>query len=339
MVAACGSLSHAPAVQWGDEVLSQPREWYASGEARVAADTVLLHQTPSGGWPKNTDLLVPPKSPDDLGFATIDNGATTTPMRFLALVIEGAGDVRHRQAFERGLDYLLAAQYTNGGWPQYFPLREGYYSRITFNDGAMVNVLSLLRDAGRGESPYSFLGQTRRDRAIGAVGKGIDLILRAQVRQSGDLTAWCGQHDERTLEPAWARSYEPPSLSGGESVGIVRFLMSVRNPTPEIAASIEGAVRWLRSVAISGVRVQSVPGPNGRNDRTLVPDSDAPPLWARFYELATNRPLYLDRDSVYRYDYSEIGLERRSGYRYHGTWAAQLLSEDYPRWRGRRGLR
>lgn len=338
LAAACGGLSQALAVQWGDEVLRKSREWYASSDARAAADTVLLHQTPSGGWPKNTDLLIPPQFPEDLGRPTIDNGATTTPMQFLALVIDGTGDTRYRQAFERGMDYLLAAQYPNGGWPQYFPLREGYYSRITFNDGAMVNVLSLLRDAGRGESPYGFLDQSRRDRAVAAVGKGIDLILRSQVRQSGELTAWCAQHDERTLEPAWARSYEPPSLSGGESVGIVRFLMSVRKQTPQIAASIEGAVRWLRKVAISGFRVQSVPGPDGRDDRILVQDPDAPLLWARFYELGSNRPLYLDRDSVYRYDYSEIGVERRSGYRYHGTWAAELLERDYSRWRARRRL-
>ena len=66
---------------------------------------------------------------------------------------------------------------------------------------------------------------------------------------------------------------------------------------------------------------------------------EAPMLWARFYELGTDRPLYLDRDSVYRYDYSEIGYERRSGYSYHGTWAATLVDEDYPLWRAKHGIR
>ena len=203
----------------------------------------------------------------------------------------------------------------------------------------MVNVLTLLRDASRGAAPYGFVDKVRRDHASAAVARGIDVILRSQVRQSGQLTAWCAQHDERTLEPAWARSYEPPSLSGGESVGILNFLMSIDEPTPEIVAAIEGAVRWLRSVAMSGVRVHRIPTPDGRVDRVLVEDPDSSPLWARFYELGTNRPLYLDRDSVYRYDYSEIGIERRSGYSYHGTWAASLLEKEHPRWLARHGLR
>ena len=314
-------------------MLRQPPEWYRSAEARTAADRVMQHQSPHGGWPKNTDLLATPSAGGARGRPTIDNGATTTPLRLLALVADGTGSARHRQSFERGLDYLLAAQYPNGGWPQYFPLREGYYSRITFNDNAMVNVLTLLRDVAAGEPPYGFAGQARRLAARAAVARGVDVILRSQIAQDGRLTAWCAQHDERTLEPAWARAYEPPSLSGSESVGVVRFLMSVRSPTPEIVAAVEGAVRWFRAVAMPGVRVDRIPKRDGRIDRVLVEDPDAPPLWARFYELDTNRPLYLDRDSVYRYDYSEISLERRSGYRYHGTWAATLLDTDYPRWR------
>ena len=338
VASSCGDLPESPQVRWGDEIFHQPREWYASADARAAADSVILYQTQVGGWPKNTDLLEPPSSPDEVGQPTIDNGATTTPMRFLALVVVGTDDSRYRQAFERGMDYLFAAQYANGGWPQYFPLREGYYSRITYNDNAMVNVLELLRDVSVGDAPYAFVDQPRRAKAAAAVERGIDVILRSQIRQDDQLTAWCAQHDEQTLDPAWARAYEPPSLSGGESVGIVRFLMSLEDPTPEIVAAIEGAVQWLRSVAMSGVRLHRIPKPDGRVERVLIEDPEAPPLWARFYELGTNRPLYLDRDSVYRYNFSEIGLERRSGYSYHGPWATALLDHDYPRWRAQHGL-
>jgi PelA/Pel-15E family pectate lyase len=335
LVSACTALPDAAKVEWGDEILRQPPEWYASAEARTAADRVLQYQSSEGGWKKNSDLLAPASGPDAAGRATIDNGATTTPMRFLALVTDATGEAKYRQAFGRGMDYLFAAQYPNGGWPQFFPLRDGYYSRITYNDNAMVNVLTILRDASSGDAPYGFVDQARRDKASAAIARGIDVILRSQVKQYGQLTAWCAQHDEKTLEPAWARAYEPPSLSGGETVGIVRFLMSVEEPTPEIVAAVEGAVRWLRSVAMSGVRVDRIRGPDGRIERVLVEDPGAPPLWARFYELGTNRPLYLDRDSVYRYDYSEIGYERRSGYSYHGTWASSLLTEDYPRWQAK----
>ena len=328
-----GGPSIAAQVRWGNEILRQPAEWYRSAEARAAADTVIQYQSSEGGWQKNTDLLTPPTSREGLEQPTIDNGATTTPIRFLGLVANATGEAGYCRAVERGIDYLFAAQYPNGGWPQYYPLRDGYYSRITYNDNAMVNVLTLLRDVGKGETPYGFVDPARRDKASAAVARGLDIILRSQIEQHGKLTAWCAQHDEKTLEPAWARAYEPPSLSGGETVGLVRFLMSIDEPTPEIVVAIEAAVHWLRSVAISGVRVNRIRRFDGRLERILVADPDAPLLWARFYELGTNRPLYLDRDSVYRYDFSQIGYERRSGYDYHGTWAATLLDEDYPRWR------
>ena len=218
-------------VRWGAEVFRQPTGWYASEGARSAADTVILYQSPEGGWQKNSDLFTPPESGAELEHPTIDNGATTTPIRFLAFVADATGEAKYRRAVERGVDYLLEAQYPNGGWPQYYPLREGYYSRITYNDNAMVNVLTLLRDVAQGEAPHAFVDQGRRGKAATAVERGIDIILRTQIRQNGRLTGWCAQHDEETLKPAWARAYEPPSLSGGETVGIVRFLMSIERPT------------------------------------------------------------------------------------------------------------
>ena len=216
-------------------------------------------------------------------------------------------------------DYLLAAQYPNGGWPQYFPLRKGYYSHITYNDDAMVNVLTVLRDAAAGKPPYDFVDAARRARAAAAIARGIDCILRTQIKQNGKLTAWCAQHDETTLKPAWARNFEPPTLSGGESVGIVRFLMEIEQPTPEIIAAIEGAVAWLQAVAIHGVRLEEFTGADGKRDKRVVADPAAGLLWARFYELGTNRPVFTGRDKVIRFAISEIEHERRNGYSYYVT--------------------
>ena len=226
-----------------------------------------------------------------------------------------------------------------GGWPQFWPLRgDEYYSLITYNDGAMVRVLLVLRGVASGEAPYAFVDPERRTLAAASVQRGIDCILKTQIREGGKLTAWCAQHDEKTLAPAWARAYEPPSLSGSESVDLVRFLMEVPAPTPEIRAAIEGAVSWLAAVPIQGQRLDRIRGADGRVERRLVPDPAAPRLWARFYELGTHRPLYLDRDSVFLYRYSEVGYERRSGYEYHGHWAETLLSRDYPAWRAKHRL-
>lgn len=179
---ALGQTPAAAQVEWGGEILRQPLKWYSSAAARTAADSVMMYQAAGGGWPKNTDLLTPPSTSDNLGHPTIDNGATTTPMRFLALVGDATGEVKYGQAFERGMDYLFAAQYPNGGWPQFYPLRDGYYSRITYNDNAMANVLTLMRSVGSGTEPYGFVDQERRDQAAAALERGIDVILRSQVR-------------------------------------------------------------------------------------------------------------------------------------------------------------
>jgi PelA/Pel-15E family pectate lyase len=319
------SAAPPPVLSWGRGVVEQRPAWYASPAARAIADAVLAYQSPHGAWPKNTDLTRAPATPVDHREATtIDNGATTLPMQFLALMVHATGEPRYRAAFERGVDYLLAAQYPNGGWPQYFPLRPGYYSRITYNDNAMINVMTVLRDSAAGTPPYGFVDDARRARARAAVARGIDVILRTQIRQDGKLAAWCAQHDERTLAPAWGRAYEPPSLSGSESVGIVRFLKEIDRPAPQISAAIDGAVAWLRSVTIRGLRVETFTRPDGTRDRRVVQDPAAPPIWARFYELGTNRPIFLGRDSVVRYALDEIEQERRNGYAYYGTWAASL---------------
>lgn len=334
------------AVTWR-QVLQQPAEWYAGDEARAIAASVLLYQSPEGGWPKNVDMTAPPSAEflgntdSDHRAPTIDNHATTTQLAYLARVLTAAGgDPALRAAFERGFDYLLAAQYDNGGWPQFFPLKKGYYTHITYNDNAMVNVLMVLRDAAQGREPFAFVDEARRTRAAAAVAKGIDCILRTQVRQEGKLTAWCAQHDERTLAPAPARKYEHPSLSGSETVGIVRFLMSVPQPTPEIVASVEGAIAWLERVKLTGVREDHPPAPDlpHKHDRVLVPAPGAPPIWARFYELGTNRPIYSGRDGVVRYDLAEVEPERRGGYAWHNDAPQKLLERDYPRWRRKNQL-
>ncbi|MDQ5980726.1 MAG: hypothetical protein QG602_3703 [Verrucomicrobiota bacterium] len=337
LVVGTGALSGA--VRW-NSVLRQPAEWYAGEEARAVAAHMLAYQSPEGGWPTDTDTTQPlpadyrPRPP------TIDDDATTRPLEHLARVITATGDVALQEAFLRGFDYLLVAQYPNGGWPQYFPLREGYYSHITYNDGAMIGVMTLLRDASQGKEPFGFLDETRRTRAAAAVAKGLECILRTQVKQDGKLTAWGAQHDVNTLAPAWARKFEPPSLVSMESIGILKFLMTIPDPSPEIIAAIEAAVAWLGQAKLTGVREDHPPRPDvsHKHDRVLVADPAAPPLWARFYELGTNRPLYGSRDGLIHYDLAEIEPERRGGYAWHSTDPQKFLERDYPRWRKKHNL-
>jgi PelA/Pel-15E family pectate lyase len=303
----------------------------------------LRYQHASGGWPKNVDMSVAPTQAQQterwFNEPTIDNGATTSQIEFLARIHGGQPDPAYRAAIERGLDYLLAAQSPSGGWPQFFPLKSGYYSHITYNDNAMANVLTLLRAVSQGNPPYQVVGDDRRSKASHAIDRAVVCILRTQIVQDGQLTVWCAQHDEATFAPAWARNFEPPSLSGNESVGLVRFLMTIEQPSPGIVSAIEGAVGWLRANAISGLRVQTTVAADGARDRIAVSDPTAPPLWARFYELGTNRPIFLGRDRVVRYDHNEIERERRVGYSYLGTWPTALIDSEYPAWKAQQASR
>ena len=335
-------------IKWQNALRQKP-DWYAGEEAARVADNLLLYQRDVGGWPKNIDMAAPldEKKRAELvrlkgetgneAAATIDNGATHTQLVYLARVYTAQKQERHRDAFLKGLDYLLAAQYENGGWPQYYPLRKGYYTHITYNDDAMVGVLELLRDVARREPAYAFVDETRRLKSEKAVERGLECILKSQVKVAGKLTAWGAQHDEVTLAPAPARKFEPVSLTSRESVGITRFLMKVEHPDARVISAIEGAVEWFRASQVSGVRWverrdASVPG---GFERTAVADKDAPPIWARFYEIGTNRPIFEGRDGIVRYSVMEIEAERRNGYGWYTEEPLKLLNKDYPAWQKR----
>lgn len=329
---------------WAD-LLQHDRQWYTSPEAIRIAENILLYQRNSGGWPKNIDYTETLSAVQkreltdytDEPLATIDNGATYTQMRYLARIYAQTGDKRYCLAFLRGLDYLLKAQYENGGWPQYYPLRKGYYSHITYNDDAMIGVMRLLRDVAAGGSEYRFVDGNRCFMAQKAVAKGIECILKTQVVVNGELTAWCAQHDVMTLKPARGRAYELPSLSGKETVDIIWFLMEIENPPPEIIAAIEGAISWLQRVKINGIRQKRVTSPESPTgyDKIIVNDPAAPPIWARFYQIGTNRPFFSDRDGMMYFDLADISVERRVEYGWLGYWPQELLEKFYPRWQAR----
>ena len=349
LVAAVGVHSQQPApavVRW-DALLAQPDAWYAEPEATRIADNLLLYQRGTGGWPKNADMtavltdadrarLATEKSHTD---STIDNGATTTEIQTLGRVFAATKLTRFRDGALAGLDYILRAQYPNGGWPQYFPLRDDYSRHITFNDDAIARVLTMLNLVADTKAPFAFVDTTRRSNARLAVARGINVILDTQIKVNGKLTVWCAQHDATTLAPAQARTYELPSFSGSESVKLVRFLMSFPNPSARGVTAVDAAVAWLQAHALRGIRVERRPDPATARgyDLFVVEDPTAPLLWARFYDLETAKPIFVGRDGVKRERLADIEYERRTGYSYLGAYATSLLEKEYPAWAKARG--
>jgi pectate lyase len=312
------------------EALKQPETWFRSEEGRRALTNVLSHQSPHGDWPKNQNTAAQPFRGEAVGIkGTFDNGATTAELRLLARAFNATNDERLRDAFVKGLDHILAAQYTNGGWPQYSPPpARSYHRHVTFNDDTMRRLLEFLRDVGSAEE-FRFVADTKRTLARQAFDRGIECIVKCQVHVNGQLTAWCAQHDEVTLEPRPARSYELVSLSGAESAGLLQLLMSLERPSSEVVRAVHAGARWFETTKITGLRETRMDG-----DKKLVRDPVASPLWARFYEIGSNRPIYCGRDGVKKYDIAEIEAERRNGYAWHGTWGADVLKR-FAEWKQR----
>jgi pectate lyase len=309
-----------------EKLANNPDDWFRSDDGRKTLENILSWQTEHGDWAKNMDTTSVAFSGDGKRPAgTFDNGATSGELRVLARAFRVTGDERYKQALLRGFDHILKAQYPNGGWPQYFPLSDGYHRHITFNDGTMIRLMEFLRDAVASED-YALLDNDRRAAAVKAIESGIGCIVKCQIVVDGKPTVWCAQHDAETLVPVLARSYEHPSLSGAESAGVLMFLMSIEEPSPEVIRAVKAGAAWFESAKIEGYRYRK-----NKTEPSLTKDPEAPLLWARFYEIKSNRPIFSDRDGVVKYDIEEIGSERRGGYSWYGNWG-ENVAKEYAEW-------
>lgn len=323
------------------------QQYYKPADVREIAGNILLYQQPNGGWAKNYDMLAILTDDQkkklaehkDAEHTSFDNGATYTHTEYLAKAYSLTGDTRYKDAALRGIQFILKSQYDNGGWPQFYPDASGYRKYITFNDGAMIGIVTVLQHIVDGEPYYSFLDNDTKEKAAKAYWKGIDCILKCQIEENGKLTAWCQQHDNVTLKPANARTFELASKSSQESAQLVAFLMQIGNPTPEIINAVNSAVAWFKKVQVKGVRIKTITAEpatfqfhSSNNDRVVVQDPAAPPVWTRYYELETDKPLFANRDGKVVYQLSDVARERRTGYSWYGYGPAKIINVEYPKW-------
>lgn len=318
---------------------------YAQQSVDATADKMLVYQLGNGGWPKqledksvvNYDAVLTPellakiKATKDL-HATFDNKATSREVVYLVKVYKKTKNKAYLAAAEKGLDYILSAQYANGGWPQYYPDQSSYRSEITYNDDAMINVLNILQDIATQTNDFDVVNPAYIKKAEKAVAKGIDCILNTQVKQKGVLSIWAAQYNKDSMLPAKARAFEPASLSTSESVGIVRFLMRIKTPSAAEKNAITAAVKWFDTYKIVGYRFDRLKNPE-TNVKTsaLVADPTAI-AWARFYDLDKNTPIFGDRDNTIKTKLEELSPERRNGYAWYGNWGQKLIEKEYPKW-------
>ncbi|WP_448132641.1 pectate lyase [Stenotrophomonas rhizophila] len=323
---------------------------YRPDQYRQIADNLLVLQRGGGGWAVNQD---PQRILDDTARTqaladqatpggSFDNRNIYTQVSYLADAFARSGDVRYRDAAVHGLDFILAEQIDScGGWPHSVPSRTAYHGHITFADDVTSGVLTTLRRVLR-EPVFGFITADQRARVDAAVTAGDACLLRLQVRQDGVPTIWAGQYDRTTLLPAQGRKFELPALVTDESVGVVRYLMSIPDPSPAVVTAINAAMAWFQAHAVTGWRLETFETTPAQFqfhrttvDRRLVADAGAPLLWGRFHDLHDSSVLLANREGERVARFDEIPRERRTGYHWYGTWPQALITTDYPRWQQR----
>lgn len=353
-----GSVGTGPTLnQAGNPVyglLGTYKSWLstASGDAaklaadKTLADNMITWQLPHGGFYKNgVAAYAAPwngsaarsgwTGAGGVELGTIDNNATVTEIMFLADVYRRSSDTKYRDAARKALDFLLTMQYPTGGFPQVYPERPGTYSNyVTFNDDAMVRVMIMLDQAIKQVAPLNMdvFSAAQQAKLATALSKGLEYILASQIVQSGTKTVWCAQHDPKTYAAMGARSYELPSKSGSESVGVVALLLS-QPQSPAIKASAQAAIAWYKKSGTANTAYVSRPSGNTDDNYNPIQAKSGATMWHRFYDLAQDVGFFSGRlpsddppGNGKQYDIMKIEAERRYGYQWGGSYGTRLFT-------------
>ena len=296
--------------------------------ARETAAALVRGQLRSGGWDyriefdptlrKNYAYQAEGEAQGQRNVTTLDDNTTQSALRFL-MRVDAALTFRDEAVHEAAifaLESLLKAQYPNGAWPQRYstfpdpddyPVRRASYPKTwspvfpgrnyrgfyTFNDNTIADVIDTLFEASRTYDDSNY--QAAAERAG-------DFILLAQMPEP--QPAWAQQYDA-DMHPAWARKFEPPAVTGGESQGVLRTLLDLYRVTGrrKYLEPISRALAWFRRSALADGRL------------------------ARFYELHTNTPLYFTKD--YQLTYSDADMPTHYGFQVGSR--AERIAQEYKR--------
>lgn len=253
-----------------------------------------------------------------------DNNATVMEMQFLAnqykVSTNAANKTKFKNSVNKAADFILTAQHASGSWPQVYPQRTGttYSNMATYNDNAMVRVMTLVQDIVNKKAPFDsdIIDETRRAKLKTALAKSVEFALKAQIINGGKRTVWCQQHDPVSFKPVGARAYELPSKSGSESAGVLAFLMNWPDQTATVQDAVKSGLAWYKAT-----RVANLKWSNGN----FVAASGAS-MWYRFYNVEDDKYFFSDRDGIKLYNINDVEAERRTGYQWAGDYGSKLLT-------------
>ena len=267
--------------------------------ARNAGRALVWGQRTVGGWDHRVNVahLAPgAAAPARLkGHCTFDDDITQGAIDFLMDLDRTLDEPWLDDGVRLGLAFLLKSQFPNGAWPQWYPLRGGYQDYYTFNDNTINDCIRVLLDAHRQYGWPEVLAGAKR---------GGDFVVASRLPEP--QSGWAQQYSH-DMKPAWARAFEPPAVCSAVTSRNIQTLvdLAVYTKDAKYLEPIPLALAWLgRSKLKAG-------------------------LWARFYEVGTNKPIYGDRDGKVHYTLEEISEERRSGYSWQSSYGIEGAAAYY----------
>ncbi len=258
--------------------------------AKDAAYALIHGQNKHGGWDHTINFADP--SNETVSF---DDNQSQSALSFLMALDQEIDDSDLSEAIKKGLEMMINTQLDNGGWPHKYPEQGNYHDFATFNDGGINDCIRVMTEAYQ---LYDY------DKAIAT-----SLRKAARFMKISQLPppqpGWAQQYNE-FLQPAWARTFEPPSVCPSVTIKNINTLIDLYIVFGDetLLEPIPDALRWLHDVRME----------NGK--------------WARFVELGTNKALYYDRPRMRVDDLADLHPERRTGYAYETNLESQLESGE-----------
>ncbi len=271
--------------------------------AREVGLALAWGQRTRGGWDHRVD--VSHRTSDvaaierKTGHCSLDDDITQAAIRFLMELDQELDEPWLDESVQLGLRFMIEAQFENGAWPQWFPLRGGYHDYYTFNDNTINDCIGVMLAAHRRYGDSRYLASARR---------GGDFIIASQL--PAPQAGWAQQYDHN-MQPAAARAFEPAGLCSAATARNIRTLIELYLDTSDrrYLTPIPGAIDWLSHSKLPGDAV-------GERHR------GGADVWARLYELKSNRPIYGDRKQPRRvlYRYADLSETERRSYAWQGSF-------------------
>lgn len=276
---------------------------YYFDAARDVARALVWGQRQIGGWDHRVDvahLTADAKTPiRKEGRCAFDDNITQGALKFLIDADSEIDEAWLSEGVALGIAFMIKSQFANGAWPQWYPLRGGYHDYYTFNDNSINDCIDVMLKAHKAYGKDEYLACAER---------GGEFIIASQL--PGPQAGWAQQYSH-DMKPAWARRFEPLGVCSAATARNIRTLVQlyVYTKDDKYLAPIPAAMEWLED--------------------SKIRDN----MWARLYEVKTNRPIYGDREdgNKVHYDYEKVSLKERTSYGWRGEYGIGSAISHYRR--------